>query len=86
MADPFENHATKLESPPRNAMDVTPSDTVDLPIIPRALHCTGTGVVRVTLVGVGTVTLPLVFGVPLSGHFRRVWATGTTATGIVAVW
>ena len=49
MVDPFENHASKLESPFRNAMDVTPSDAVDLPTIPRALFCTGSGTVRVTV-------------------------------------
>lgn len=86
MADLFENHASKLESPFSNAADVVPSDSTDLPMIPRALYCTGIGNVRVTMRSGAIVTLPMLAGAPLPARVSRVWATGTTATGIVAVW
>lgn len=86
MADPFENHASKLESPFSHALTITPNNTDDLSITPRALYCTGPGVVQVTMIGGGVAVFPMVFGVPLPARVRRVWNTGTTATGIVAVW
>ncbi len=86
MGDKFRDFETPLHGPFDNAADVTPSDSADLATPSRALYCLGPGNVRVTLVGSGTVTLPMVVGVPLVGRIRRVWATSTTATGIVAVW
>lgn len=75
----------RIVSPPHRAAEVTPSDTADLPHVARALYVGGAGDVRVTTVAGDTVTLA-----GLSGQHvlmvLRVWATGTTATGIVAEW
>lgn len=75
----------RVVSPPQRAAEVVPSDTDDLPHVARALYVGGEGDVRVTTVGGDTVTLA-----GLSGQHvlmvSRVWATGTTATGIVAEW
>lgn len=90
MSDPFELHATGLDSPASHAAAITPDDDMDLLAVgdvPRALYCTGDGVVRVTMRNGGDpVTLPMIAGVPLPVRVSRVWATGTTATGIVGVW
>lgn len=85
--DRFANNSTSLDSPASDAAAITPSDSADLSVIPRALYCTGDGTVRVTMRNGGDpVTLPMIYGVPLPVRVSRVWATGTTATGIVGVW
>lgn len=87
MSDKFELHATGLDSPAIYAAAITPSDSADVPTVPRALYCTGDGDVVVTMRNGGApVTLPMIAGVPLPVRVSRVWATGTTATGIVGVW
>ena len=85
MPDEFESLNTGLESPARRAEAVTPNDAVDLPNSSRALYVGGSGDVRVTTVGGDTVTLTAASGfLPLC--IRRVHATGTSATAIVALW
>ena len=71
---------------------VVPSDTVDLgPIDGGFPHASGlyigtAGSLKVTTISGDVVALPNV----IAGHFklavRRVWATGTAATGIVALY
>lgn len=85
--DYFKHYGAGLDSPAENAAAITPSDSTDLPVVVRALYCIGTGSVVVTMRGGGAaVTLPMVAGAPLPVRVTRVWATGTTATGIVGVW
>jgi len=84
MTDPFAGYAGSLVSPPANAFDVTPSDTQDLPNSVRAIYLAVSGDVKVDMVGVGT---GLVYpAVPANQWFalraKRIYATGTTATGI----
>lgn len=92
MPDPFERSSDSVIASSRSGFAVVPSDTTDFlsdvgQIVPKALYIGGTGtlVVRlrddaspVTFVGVpaGTI-LPI--------RPRRVLATGTTATSIVAL-
>ncbi|RID91557.1 hypothetical protein D2N39_12715 [Gemmobacter lutimaris] len=87
MADAFLYNTSGLESPASNAAAITPSDSVDLANVPRALYALTDGTVRVTMRGGGSpVTVQMIAGVPLPFRVTRVWATGTTATGIVGVW
>nr|WP_254656134.1 hypothetical protein [Ketogulonicigenium vulgare] len=73
-----------MDSPASNAASITPSNTDDLPHVPRALYALGEGNVRVTMRGGGDpVVLPILVGVPLPVRVSRVWASGTTATGLV---
>lgn len=67
---------------------VTPSDTVDLPNGPtNGLYVTGAGNVVTNLESGGTATLTgLVAGQTLEICASRVLATGTTATGISALY
>lgn len=71
-----------------NALGVTPSDTVDLPIPSWYLSFANTGTQTLTIDTVGgqkglVITLP-------SGMWqiaaKRVYATGTTVTNIVQYW
>ena len=86
MADIFEDRSSGLESPGYNAAEITPSDTTDLAFTSRALFVGAPGDLRVTTAGGDTVTFAnLAAGfVPL--RIRRVHASGTTASSIVAVW
>ena len=90
MTDEFSTLASGLESPPTNGKAITPNDSTDLTTISRALEASTTaGTVRVTLIGMAdgtSIDRHLNLGNPSVGRVKRVWATGTTATGIVALW
>ena len=74
-----------LNEPPTGAFSVTPSDTVDLTHKIRAFEVTVGGAVTVTFEDGSTIALPArVAGTRYSGIITRIWATGTTATGIIA--
>ena len=78
--------ATAFNAPAFHAQAVTPSDSVDLPTVARALYIGVTG--NVTLVTVNNETV-LFVAVPvgiLPVMTRRVQSTGTAATNIVALW
>lgn len=78
------------------AADVTPSDTVDIPSVSTAggsgnngcvLYFGVAGNIRVLTVGNDDVTLVGVnTGAFIPLQVKRVFATGTTATNILALW
>ena len=78
------------------AAAVTPSNTVDIPSVSTqdgtgnngcVLYVGGDGDVRVTTAGGDTVTfVGLSAGTFVPVQVIRVWATGTNATDIVALW
>ena len=72
----------------QNAEPVTPSDGTDLNNVSLALYVGGTGDLTVNMIGLGDpVTFKAVpVGTLLRVRVTRVLATGTTATGIVALW
>lgn len=85
MTDTFASHASGLESPAARATTVIPDDGTDLAFASRALNVAGEGTVRVTTLGGDTGTVYLAAGIAFPLRVVRVWATGTTATGIVAL-
>jgi len=86
MANPFEQHSVGRDSPFQDGLEVTPDDATDLATVARGLWIGAGGTLRITTER-GTV---LNFASVSAGLFpfaaRRVHATGTTATGIVAGW
>lgn len=86
MADKFSNHVESLSSPPSDLIAVTPDDGQDLPQVSRGLNVATAGQVQVTTLSGTTGTLTLAAGIAFPVRVRRVWATGTTATGIVALY
>ena len=80
----FDNYQPGLESPASDAFVVTPSDTVDLPAVTRAIYVGGQGDVHVIMHSGADVTLVGVSGM-LPIRIKRVMATGTTATNIVGL-
>lgn len=86
MSDIFANFSSGLESPAAHAYQVVPSDSDDLAVSCRALSVAVGGSVRVTTVGGDDVTVVIAAGAPFPIRCRKVWASGTDATGIVALY
>lgn len=76
-----------IDGPYANFKAVTPSDTVDLPFgVASALYCSGAGNINIDTVGGDTVVIAVSAGWNslFKGLVKRVRATSTTATGIIA--
>lgn len=90
MTDQFEGHAQGLTAPATSALTVTPSDSQDLPTMPRAIYVGGAGALRVELldapVGSDVTLSALQPGMVYPLRVRKVYATGTTATGLIGLW
>jgi hypothetical protein len=84
--DPFAGRRVERDSPLVDGAAVTPDDNADLPNVARVLYVGSAGDLTISTVE-GTTLL-------ISNHpvgycmfgARRVYATGTTATNIVAGW
>ena len=82
MPDAFHSHARRAMDPAVKIFSIQPDDGADLPDITTAVNVATPGTLRVTMLDgtIGDITVhPGVF-VPV--RLRRVWQTGTTATGI----
>lgn len=87
MTDIWQPLPNNQSDPPANAVAVTPSDTVDLTFISTQIAAATSGVISCNLQFSGSaVLIPVAAGVPVRVRVRRILATGTTATGIVAFW
>ncbi|MER2263888.1 spike base protein, RCAP_Rcc01079 family [Methylobacterium oxalidis] len=85
MQDDFGSYAPGLHDPIANAAEITPSDTNDLDVVPRALLIGTAGDLKIQMLGGQTVTLKVQATLyPI--RVRRILATGTTASNIVACW
>lgn len=85
--DTFDTYSASLSGPADDCAAVTPSDSTDLPTIARALYVGGGGDLVITTKVGSTVTFADVpAGSLLPVRARRVRATGTGATNIVALW
>lgn len=73
-----------LNSPIKSAAAVTPSDSADLAEPSMSLYIGGAGALKVTLISGDTVTYAAIAAGRHPLRATRVWATGTTATGIVS--
>ena len=79
----YPNFASAIESPATRHHVVTPSDSNDLPFLPRALYVTGDGDLALQMPGeTGAVVYPVTAGAILPMRPTRVLATDTTATCI----
>ena len=83
MIDYFAKFLTGKESPADKHFAITPSDSADLAILPRALRIGVAGDVAVTDLEGVDVIYTCVAGELLLFRAVRVKATGTTATGII---
>jgi hypothetical protein len=79
MPDPFSADYVNLTSPAVAHYVVTPSDSTDLPVRPRALFVQSAGTAALQDKGGQVVTYDLAAGAVLSIRPVRVLASGTTA-------
>jgi hypothetical protein len=86
MIDTFEGFAPGLESPATRLKSIAPNDSADLEHASRGLNAASAGLVRVTTLGGDTETVFLAAGIAFPLRVRRIWQTGTTATGIVVLY
>lgn len=84
--DDSRGKGTQLESPASNLALVTPSDDDDLAFVSRAIYVATAGAVRLTTAGGQTLTTPELGQGWHPIRATRVFATATTATGIMAAW
>lgn len=86
MADQHSGFTESLSDPADSHATITPSDSTDISIKPRAIRINGAGNVVVRDKDGVDVTYTCAAGEVLAFRGVRVLATGTTATGIVAWW
>lgn len=86
IVDDFEGTIAGLTAPYTKGAAITPHDTNELAVLPRALMAfTTAGTVPVTTSGGSDITIYLPLGVPVPVR-AKVVKTGGTAVGIVALW
>lgn len=83
--DGFSTYQDNLSSPASHAATVVPNDSTDMVTASRFLWVGTSGDVKVTTIAGNTVVFGTVQGI-LPVRVARVWAAGTTATNIVAIW
>ncbi|MEO0771795.1 MAG: hypothetical protein AAFZ04_01305 [Pseudomonadota bacterium] len=85
MTDRFKRTVSTITGPATELHPITPDDGTNLPTAVRAIAVATSGAVRVTTVGGSDATVYVLAGAPFPVRVERVWATGTTATGIVGL-
>ena len=85
MSDAFSGYTRSMNDPAITVFDITPNDGVDLAQVTIALNVAAPGTVRVTTLDGSTSDLSIHPGHAFPVRARRVWLTGTTATGIVGM-
>lgn len=85
MSDPFKQFSPTLTAPASALYEITPDDGADLGVAVRALNVAAAGAVRVTTVDDTVASVFVAAGTAFPVRVKRVWATGTTATGIVGL-
>lgn len=87
MADSNSKYPAGLTTPARRAAAVTPNDSTDLSDVPRALWVGGAG--DISLIMQDDASAVTITGATVGYHplrAKRIRATGTTATNIVALY
>jgi hypothetical protein len=80
--DQFQGNIPGLHSPAIKIESVTPSDTVDLVAVTRAINVAVSGVVKLITADGTTGDIYVAAGVAFPIRASRILATGTTASGI----
>lgn len=90
LSDPFRqkyDDVGGVDWPAISAAAVTPNDGLDLAVTPRGIYVGTAGHLKCDMADVGTVVFNnLAAGMIHAIRPKRIWATGTTALNIVAVW
>jgi len=78
----FSGVRSNWVSPDVVLIDAIESDTVDLPQPIRRIRATVAGNVKITTIAGTDVTIAILAGETRDIAIKRVWDTGTTATGL----
>ena len=82
--DKYESFGRNILEPPDDAFAITPSDTQDLAVVPRAIYVgTGGDLAVVTAAGTTVTFRNVQAGALIVQRVGRVLATGTTAADLV---
>ena len=84
--DSFVQYQTGLDSPYRHAVAITPHDSTELSFVSRAIYVGVAGDITLLTAEGETVLLKFAPVGVLRVRARRVNATATTATNLVALW
>lgn len=82
MPNAFAHSHRRPTDPAVTVFDITPDDGADLAHATTALNVATPGTVRVTTVDGSTADITVHPGQAFPIRARRVWLTGTTATGL----
>lgn len=82
MPNPFANRQLRPSDPAVTAFDIVPTDSTDLIHMTTGLNVATPGTVRVTTIDGSIADLTVHPGQVFPIQAKRVWFTGTTATGI----
>ncbi|MEM9247686.1 MAG: hypothetical protein AAGB05_03205 [Pseudomonadota bacterium] len=84
--DSFASFARTPDAPATSVVELVPNDSADLAHVTLGLNVSTPGTVRVTTLAGDVVDVYVAAGVAFPIRVERVWATGTTATGIRALY
>lgn len=82
MPSSFATRQRRPSDPAVTVFDITPNDATDLSRVTTALNVATPGSVRITTIDGSTADLSIRPGEAFPVQARRVWQTGTSATGI----
>jgi len=85
MTDRFASYTSGLTAPADEIFDIAPNDATDLPVATRALNVAQSGAVQLTTVSGATASVFVAAGIAFPVRATRIFATGTSATGIVGM-
>ena len=85
MADNYATFIDGLNTPHRDAVSITPSNTIVIDDT-KAVYAGGAGTLKVTTSKGNDVTFVVIAGGLLPIRVTKIFATGTTATLIVALY
>lgn len=80
--DNFASFARTPDAPATSVAEIVPDDAADLARVTLGLNVSTPGIVRVTTLAGDVADVHIAAGVAFPLRVERVWATGTTATGI----
>ena len=86
LKDKFKTYGPDLAGSASDARAVIPNDTQSLQEVTVGLNVATLGQVRVTTKDGSIADLTISAGTPFPIRVSKVWQTGTTATGIVALY
>lgn len=82
MSDAFADRMRSPNDPAISIFEITPDDANDLPSVTIAMNVATPGTVRLTMADGSVSDVTIHPGQAFPVRARRVWTTGTSATGI----